>query len=126
MKQVWIIDDNEEMNEAIGLMLRMLDCEVKAFQCARSAVQKLLAGKTPDLLIADINMPEVSGLDLLEFLRRKAWKELPVIMLSSEASDSTIDRALQLGADAYLIKPVTIEELEEAMATAIDKHVRVK
>ena len=127
MKQVWIIDDDEEMNRAIGLMLKMLNCEVLAFHNARSAVKILLTGKSPDLLILDINMPEVSGLDLLEFLRRRReWRELPVIMLSSEAAESMVDKTLHLGADSYLMKPVTIEELEKAMASAIQKRVSIK
>jgi two-component system chemotaxis response regulator CheY len=127
MKKVWVVDDDEEMSDAIGLMLKMLDCEVTSFPNARSAVQKLLTAKTPDLLILDINMPEVSGLDFLEFLRRRReWKELPIVMLSSEAADSTVDKALQLGADAYLMKPATIEELEQAMETSIHKHLSMK
>jgi DNA-binding NarL/FixJ family response regulator len=44
-------------------------------------------------------------------------------MLSSEAADTMVDRALELGADAYVMKPVTIEELEKAMATAFYKHL---
>ena len=64
-------------------------------------------------------MPEVSGLDMLEFLRRRPeWKNLPIVMLSSEAADTIVDQALELGADSYVMKPVTIEELEKAMATA--------
>jgi two-component system chemotaxis response regulator CheY len=127
MKQVWIVDDDEEMSNAIGLMLKMLSCEVTTFKSARSAAQALLTGKTPHLLILDINMPEVSGLDLLEFLRRrKEWKELPIVMLSSEAADDTVDRAIQMGADSYISKPATIEELEKSMATALQKHVSVK
>jgi DNA-binding response OmpR family regulator len=127
MRQVWIVDDDEEMNRAIGLMLKMLDCEVMSFPNARSAAQTLLTGKTPQVLVLDINMPEVSGLDLLEFLRRRPeWRGLPIVMLSSESTDSTIDKALQLGADAYVMKPATIEELEKAMMTALDKHVSIK
>lgn len=127
MRKIWIVDDDNDMNQAIGLMLKMLDCEVMAFRSARSTVQTLLTGKRPDLLIVDINMPEVSGMDLLEFLRRrKEWKDLPIIMLSSEASDSTIDKAMRIGADTYVIKPVTIEELEKAMATAMQKHVSIE
>jgi DNA-binding response OmpR family regulator len=127
MREVWIVDDDEEMNRAIGLMLKMLDCEVMSFPNARSAAQTLLTGKTPQVLVLDINMPEVSGLDLLEFLRRRPeWKGLPIVMLSSESTDSTIDKALQLGADAYVMKPATIEELEKAMMTALDKHVSIK
>jgi CheY-like chemotaxis protein len=127
MKRVWIVDDDEEMNRAIGLMLEMLDCEVTSFHNARSAAQTLLTGKTPQVLVLDINMPEVSGLDMLEFLRRRPeWKELPIVMLSSESADSTVDQALALGADAYIMKPATLEELEKAMTTAVDKHVSMK
>ena len=126
MRNVWIVDDDEEMLRAIELMLKMLDCEVFSFHSARSAAQTLLTGKSPQVLILDINMPEVSGLDLLEFLRRRPeWKELPIIMLSSESADNTVDQALQLGADAYIMKPATIEELEKAMAIALHKHVSI-
>lgn len=126
MRQVWIVDDDEEMSRAIGLMLNMLDCEVTSFHNARSAAKRLLTGKTPQMLILDINMPEISGLDMLEFLRRRPeWKQLPIVMLSSESADSTVDKALQLGADAYIMKPVTIEELEKAMAIALQKHIRI-
>jgi DNA-binding response OmpR family regulator len=127
MRQVWIVDDDEEMNRAIGLMLKVLDCEVISFRNVRSAVQTLLTGEIPELLLLDINMPEVSGLDMLEFLRRRReWKELPIIMLSSEAAESMVDKTLHLGADAYLMKPVTIEELEKTMAIAIQKRVSIK
>jgi DNA-binding response OmpR family regulator len=127
MRQVWIVDDDEEMNRAIELMLRMLDCEVRSFYNARSAAQTLLTGKTPQLLILDINLPEVTGLDMLEFLRRRPeWKELPIIMLSSESADSTVDKALMLGADSFIMKPVTIQELEKAMTIALQKHVGIK
>ena len=115
------------MIRAIGLMVKMMDYEVTAFHNARSAAQTLLTGKKPDLLILDINMPEVSGLDFLEFLRRRPeWMDLPIIMLSSESADSTVDHALQLGADAYVMKPVTIEELEKAVTTAFQKHEGIK
>jgi two-component system chemotaxis response regulator CheY len=127
MRQVWVVDDDEEMNHAIGLMLKVLDCEVTSFHNARAAAQKLLTGKAPQLLILDINMPEVSGLDLLEFLRRRTeWRDLPIVILSSESTDSIVDKALQLGADAYLMKPATIDELEKAMETSIHKHVSIK
>jgi DNA-binding response OmpR family regulator len=127
MRNVWIVDDDEEMLHAIGLMLKMLDCDVRSFPSARPAAQTLLTGKTPQVLILDINMPEVSGLDFLEFLRRRPeWKGLPVIMLSSESADSTVDQALQLGADAYLMKPTTIEELEHALTTALQKQASIK
>jgi two-component system chemotaxis response regulator CheY len=123
MKQVWIVDDDQEMASALGMMLELLDFETTGFLNARSAAQSLLAGNRPDLMLLDINMPEVSGLDLLEFSRRRPeWKNLPVVMLSSEAADVTVDRAMKLGADGYIMKPVTIEELERAINAAFQKH----
>jgi DNA-binding response OmpR family regulator len=123
MKNVWIVDDDEEMTRAVQLMLQLIDCEATGYFNARSATQALLAGKRPDLMILDINMPEVSGLDMLEFLRRRAeWKNLPVIMLSTEAADVTVDKAMKLGANGYVMKPVTIEELERAVNNALQIH----
>lgn len=123
MKHVWIVDDDEEMNRAVGLMLKLLDCEVASFFNVRSAAQTLLIGRRPDLIILDLNIPEVSGLDMVEFLRRRPEsKNIPIVMLSSEAADNIVDKALELGADSYIMKPVTIEELEKAMTTAFDKH----
>jgi len=126
MRHVWIVDDDEEMSQAVGLMLNLLNCDTTSFLTVRSAVQTLLTGKMPDLIILDINLPEVSGLDMLEFLRRRPeWKNLPVVMLSSEATDTIVDKALELGADSYVMKPMTIEELEKAMATAFSNHLNV-
>lgn len=123
MKQVWVIDDDEEMNRAVGLMLKVLDCDVASFFNVRAAAQTLLLGSRPDLIILDLNMPEVSGLDMIEFLRRRPEsKNIPIVMLSSEVADSMVDKALALGADSYVTKPVTIEELERAMEAAFVNH----
>jgi DNA-binding response OmpR family regulator len=126
MRHVWIIDDDEEMSRAVGLMLNLLNCDTTSFFTVRSAVQRLLTGKMPDLIILDINLPDVSGLDMLEFLRRRPeWKNLPIVMLSSEAADTIVDKALEMGADSYVMKPVTIEELEKAMSTAFSNHLNM-
>lgn len=125
MRNIWTVDDDEEMSRAIELMLKMLECDVTTFHNVRSAAQLFVSGRKPDLLILDINMPEVTGLDMVEFLRRRPeTKELPIVMLSSEAADTMVDRALELGADSYVMKPVTIDELEKAMATAFYKHLK--
>jgi len=123
MRQVWIVDDDQEMANAMRMMLELLDCQVTSYLNARSAAQTLLTGERPDMIVLDINMPEVSGLDLLEFLRRHPeWDDLPIVMLSSEAADVTVDEALQLGADGYVMKPATLEELEKVIETAFKKR----
>jgi CheY-like chemotaxis protein len=125
MRYIWTVDDDEEMSRAIGLMLQMLECDVTAFNNVRAAAQMFASGRKPDLLILDINMPEVTGLDMVEFLRRRPdTKDLPIVMLSSEAGDTMVDKALELGADSYVMKPVTIEELDKAMAAAFYNHLK--
>ncbi len=123
MKTAWFADDDKDMIQALSLMLQLLGYQTRPFPNARQTARALLSGQKPDLLILDINMPEVSGLDLLEFIRsRREWNALPVIMFSSDATDVQVDYALSLGADAYIFKPVTIEELEAAIAQAIQKR----
>ncbi len=123
MAIIWHVDDDEEMLQAMDLMLKMLGFETRFFMRARAAAEALLAGEKPDALLLDINMPEVSGLDILEFVRRRSiWNNLPVVMLSTEASDVTVDKAIQLGADGYVTKPVMIDELEHELNKAISKR----
>jgi CheY-like chemotaxis protein len=127
MKNVWIVDDDEEMIYAVRLMLKLLDCDVRHFFSARLAAQALFNGERPDLFILDINMPGVSGIDFLEFLhRRKELADIPVVMLSSEAADLMVDHAMDLGADAYITKPVALEELEAAIKKALLAHSEKK
>ena len=71
MRVAWIVDDDDEMSHAISLMLQLLDYSYEIFRDARSAARKLLAGYKPDIFVLDINMPEVSGIDLLQFLRTR-------------------------------------------------------
>ena len=121
-QSIWIVDDDEEMTAAIRLMLNLLNYEASSFLNARSVIQKLTSGTVPDLFLLDINMPEVSGLELLSYLRhREEWKHLPVIMLSNEATDVVKNRAMELGADAYLPKPVTMEEMDKVLNQTFQK-----
>ncbi len=124
MKNIWIVDDDEEMLRAMDLMLKMLDFNTRFFMHARPTAEALLAGEKPDVILLDINMPEVSGLDVLEFIRRnEKWDKVSIVMLSTEAADITVDRALSLGADGYVTKPVMIDELKNELDSAMEKRL---
>ena len=123
MLSVWIVDDDDEMSHAVKLMLELLEFQVQTFRDARTASRQLLAGKRPDVLLLDINMPEVTGIDMLEFVRlRKELKSLPVVMLSSETTDVQVDEAMSLGANGYVFKPVTIDELEAVLKKVLPQR----
>jgi two-component system phosphate regulon response regulator PhoB len=111
------------MRQAIKLMLELIDYEVHVYRDARAASKDLVQGVIPDFIILDIMMPQVTGIDMLEFMRRRPEsKAIPVVMLSSETTDIQVDEAMELGADAFVFKPVTIDELEAAIRRAIRKH----
>lgn len=124
MPVAWVIDDDDEMRQAIKLMLDLLDFDVNVYRDAPTASRDLLDGKIPDVIILDIMMPAVSGIDMLEFMRTKSeLKTVPVVMLSSETTDVQVDEAMRYGADAFIFKPVTLEELETAISSAIQAHM---
>lgn len=123
-KQIaWYVDDDQEMIQAISMMAQLLDIEIRSFHSAQTAAKAFSEEKPPDLLFLDINMPQVTGIDFLEFIRRKPeFSKLPIVMLSSEDTDLQVQEALDKGADAYAMKPVSLDELESAIRMAVGKR----
>ena len=123
MKLVWLVDDDVNIREAMEAMVSMIGYSFRGFPDARDATRVLLDGERPDLLLLDINMPEVTGMDLLKFIRsREQWNTLPILMLTSESSDESVEKAVRLGADGYVFKPVNFEELQIAVRTGLEKR----
>jgi len=78
---------------------------------------RILPRQSFDLVIVDINMPDINGLELVSFMRRsEQHKETPLIIISTEASQKDRERGLSLGANAYLKKPFEPAELRETIA----------
>lgn len=78
---------------------------------------RILPRKSFDLVIVDINMPDINGLELVSFMRKSdKHRETPLIIISTEGSDKDRERGLALGADAYLKKPFEPQELRETIA----------
>jgi DNA-binding response OmpR family regulator len=123
MMRAWMVDDDEDMSQALKMMLKLLGFDLRIFPNARFGAQALLTEELPALLFIDLNMPEVTGIDLLTYIRSKPrWDKLPIIMLSAESADVTVDDAMQRGADAYLCKPVSMGELKAGIAQAYHKR----
>lgn len=120
-KLAWLVDDDQEMAAAISLMLKVLGYQTRSFLDAPSAAQALLAEQPCDLILLDLNMPQVSGQDFLEFMRqRRQFMHIPVVILSSEFNEVIMQQLLDLGADGYITKPVSTAELEAAVAAALN------
>ncbi len=125
MKIAWYVEDDGEMINAIRLLLQLLDYDTRSFLDCKRAAKAILQGERPDLMLIDINMPIVSGMELLKYVRsRSDFADVPVLMLSSEVADVSVNEATELGADGYLFKPVTIEDLEDKIEIAVNKRLK--
>jgi DNA-binding response OmpR family regulator len=120
--RILIIDDDLDFRENARILLML---EGYAPQVAEDAIvggNALLADK-PDLILCDINMPFMDGLELLSLLRStKDTSSIPVILVSGRSDIETLGKASQLGAADYLIKPVTRERLLNSIKTCLKGH----
>jgi DNA-binding response OmpR family regulator len=82
----------------------------------------LAAAALPDLLVVDMNMPEVNGMDVVKWIRgSKRFQTVPILMLSSETHPELVRAAVEAGANAYLFKPTTLEDLEAALKKVLGR-----
>ena len=83
---------------------------------------RILPRERFDLVITDLNMPGINGLEVVAFMRRlEAHRATPLLIITTEAAPRDRERALSLGADAYLAKPFDAEGLREAVRAALSR-----
>jgi len=104
MSTILVVDDEAAARHALTRLLRREGYETVAAGDGREALRALEAG-TPDLVLLDVMMPGLDGLELLEILHaHPRWKALPVVVLTAVSDTHTVRRAEQLGAREYLVK----------------------
>jgi two-component system, OmpR family, KDP operon response regulator KdpE len=106
--RVLLVDDDATLRQTLGIGLRAAGHEVVTAGDGRTAMQALREDH-PDIVVLDLGLPDLSGIEVLRGLR--AWSTLPVVVLSARAESSEKVEALDLGADDYVTKPFGMEEL---------------
>src|SRR5690554_5697199 len=109
MSKILIVDDETAILDTLQILLRREGFEVTAAQSGREALA-YLEEATPDVVLSDIRMPGVTGLDLLAAIRERD-PELPVILMTAQASLQSAMQAVNQGAFYYLQKPFSNDEL---------------
>jgi two-component system response regulator RegX3 len=103
---IYVIEDEESISKLIKLYLVKEEMDAKTFLNAEDALTELKAGRKPNLIILDLNLPGMSGFDFLEELQKLYNKELPSVMiLSARDTDEDIIKGLGFGADEFVTKP---------------------
>src|SRR5512145_1819053 len=118
-KKIVIVEDEPDTAEMFAEMMRLSGYQVlKSYGSA--AAMGLIAREMPDAVVLDLMMPDVSGLEVLQFMRRDpVLSKIPVIMVSAKSLPSDIRMGLDAGATTYLTKPVAFMDLCKAVETAL-------
>ena len=120
--KVMVVEDSSAMRGLIASVLGQIeDCEVVEVSTGFEALRQLPRASV-DLIVTDINMPDINGLELLSFVRRSPnLAHVPVLVVTSEGSERDKEKALALGANAYLVKPFAAESLLDAVRELLPK-----
>lgn len=115
---IYLIDDDNSMRDSLARMLRDVGYTVQDFESATSFLQNSLP-VAPAVIVLDMQMPDVNGLDLMERLE-KLGRKSPIVFLSGQSHPQQIVRGLKKGALDFLFKPFNIDELLQAIDQALE------
>lgn len=107
---ILVAEDEIIMLKTIELRLKKDGHNVVVCQDGREAVAKI-EEMSPDLIITDVMMPFLSGLEIIGTVRKKGGRKIPIIVLSAMGQENVVLEAFQLGADDYITKPFSPNEL---------------
>lgn len=121
-KTVLIIEDEEDAAELFAEMMRVSGFRVLKTSNSTPALT-MMADEKPDVIILDIMMPEISGLDILRQMRRDPQlANIPAVVVSAKSMPADIKNGMEAGASTYLTKPVGFLDLKEAVERAMSSR----
>lgn len=116
--EVLLIDDDPDLSTMLRTLLRGQDFQIKSVLSSEEGIKTVQSpDATPDVVILDLLMPEVDGWEVCERIR--GFSDVPILILSALGSPGSVARALDAGADDYLIKPVHASLLASRLRTLV-------
>jgi two-component system, chemotaxis family, chemotaxis protein CheY len=116
---VLLVDDSAAIRKILQRVLRQTGMAIGAVYEAGDGEEALqsLATSRVGLVMSDINMPRMDGLQLLGAIKGSdEWRHIPVIMITTEGSEAKVAEAVRLGADGYVCKPFTADQIREKLS----------
>ena len=120
-KQICIVDDEPKIGELFVTVLRRDGFDSRAFTNPAALLEHIDSGQVPDVILADLMMPGMNGIEMLEALKKRNIS-IPVIIMTAHSSVQTAVEAMRLGAFHYLQKPVNLEEMRALLDKALDLY----
>ncbi|WP_420454156.1 sigma-54-dependent transcriptional regulator [Rubrivirga sp.] len=120
-QRIYVVDDDPKIGELFAKVLSRDGYASTGFTSAEPLLEAIDDGQAPDLVLTDLMMPDISGMELIEALRERGLT-IPVIVMTAHSSVQTAVEAMRLGAFHYLQKPVNLEEMRALLAKALDLY----
>ena len=121
-KTVMIIEDEPDAAELFAEMMRVNGFRVIKMFSSAPAIP-IISQEKPDVILLDIMMPDISGLEVLRYMRREPeLAGIPVIVVSAKSMPGDIKTGLEAGASLYLTKPVGFQDLKQAVEKVLSEH----
>ena len=123
MKTILVVDDNPDVITSLKIGLEDSSLyRIFGAQNGKKCLELLEENITPDIIILDIMMPDISGLEVLRYLRREPdLLSIPVIVVSAKGMPGDIKTGIEAGASMYLTKPVGFLDLKQAVEQVLNK-----
>ncbi len=121
---ILVADDSETMRAVVKKIVGMSGVPVADFHEAANGKEalKILEDTWVDVILSDINMPEMNGVDMLrEINKNEVFKQIPVIFITTESSQARIDEVTKLGAAGYVKKPFLPETIRQILTEVLEK-----
>ncbi len=119
MKKVLIVEDHPDMRLLLSLEVELMGFEAITAQNGKEGVERALSEK-PDLVLVDILMPVMDGLETVRALRANAAsKDIPIVAETALSRQTELNSCLQAGCNAYIVKPFTYKDLEKKLRSFI-------
>ena len=111
-KHILVVDDSKTIRNLVAFVLKAEGFKVSTAEDGLDAMEKLYNLDPVDLIVSDINMPRMDGLTFIKNIRMQdAYKDIPIIVLSTEGQEKDIQTGLSVGANLYMVKPAQPEKM---------------
>jgi len=111
-KHILIVDDSKTVRNLVAFIMKKEGFRVTTAEDGLDGLEKLYAEEQIDLIVSDVNMPRMDGFTFIKNVReQEAYRDIPIIVLSTEGQDKDIQTGLTLGANLYMVKPAQPEKM---------------
>ncbi|NCD25524.1 MAG: response regulator [Deltaproteobacteria bacterium] len=111
-KHILIVDDSKTVRNLVAFIMKKEGFKVTVAEDGLDGLEKLYATGKVDLIISDINMPRMDGFTFIKTVREQdAYRDIPIVVLSTEGQEKDIQAGLNLGANMYMVKPAQPEKM---------------